>query len=101
MGFEANAVYAKVGAKIDGLIDAMIETEIAKGEAKIAMGAAAANDSSTYQKEHLWDDLYSTALRILSSLLRQSDTIHFIEPVNRRVQLGTDLFEDHPKVRIF
>jgi len=34
------------------------------------------------KSESLWDDLYSTALRIFSDLLRQPNAVHFVEPVN-------------------
>jgi len=34
------------------------------------------------KSENLWDDLYSTALRIFSDLLRQPNAIHFVEPVD-------------------
>lgn len=34
------------------------------------------------RKTHsLWDDLYGTALRIFSEVLRQPDAVHFVEPI--------------------
>lgn len=34
------------------------------------------------KKQSLWDDLYSTALRIFANLLRHPDAVHFVEPID-------------------